>query len=149
MSTVTSHALGFLALVPGILGADLVSGQNVFHTGISSEPLAVVSGLGLETLAIGVVALSRVGWMQLVASFLLVVVSLLLVGWGVVLVMFSGWGDGASSGASLGQVAVYFGGGILGLLTAILALFHWFRSRRKRRVSAGHGSIPPSIGAVG
>lgn len=136
--------LCFLAPAPLIFGIDLMTGGNVFPVGGFTEPIAVILGVSLAILALVMTILSRVCWAQLVASFLLMVTALLLAGWGVVVAMFSGFGDGASSGASFSAVAIYFVGGICCFTAAVFNLRHRLRNRR---AFASDETVPPSVQA--
>lgn|GEM_PF-4129283 len=111
-----------LALVPFGFGIDLLSGQNLSHFGIRPESNAVLLGLLLELFALGLVVFSRVRWAKYLACFCAFLMALLLVGWGIVVAMFSGSGDGASVGAKPSDVLVWFGAGIACLAATFVAM---------------------------
>ena len=116
------YYLILLALLPFAFGIDLLSGQNVFHFRIHPESNAVLLGLLLELFALGVVVFSRVRWAKQAACCCAFLMALLLVGWGILVAMFSGWGDGASAGAKSSDVLIWFGGGIACFVAAFFAI---------------------------
>ena len=113
-----------------VLSLDLLTGQNLLHFHHLGDSKAALLGMVLEFVAFGLVVVSKAQFVTSVACGILVLQSPLLIGWGVLVGMFSGWGDGASRGASASDVLIWFLGGILsGLLGLVLLIYQLGKSR--------------------
>ena len=115
--------LALMALLPLLVGASLLTGQNVFfHLPGVEQPHSAIFGLALEIAAMFMVLQSGLRWAILVVSWLFILASPLLVGWGIIIAMFSGFGDGASKGAGYDDVLVWFVGGVVFIVCGIVSI---------------------------
>ncbi|MES2439501.1 MAG: hypothetical protein V4584_10560, partial [Verrucomicrobiota bacterium] len=99
---------GAVAIIPFVFGLNLQTGQNFFSIGGLNDTGAALLGLVCELLAFGLTAASRHKASRLLIAVVFLIQAPLVAAWGILVGMFSGFGDGASRGAGLSDILPWF-----------------------------------------
>lgn len=115
-------SLAIIALIPFAIGLNLQTGQNLYRFMHIDDGIAAFYGMVFELLAFVIIAISASRYAKALISMVFIIQAPLLIGWGFIVGMFTGFGDGASRGAGILDVSPWFLSGIVFLAVGILTI---------------------------